>query len=115
MTDTIPFSDTQDLAVRREGVFILRYRAFDLCSGVPGNPHAPVLAELYGGPFKVYSTREFPGLDPSTDLTKVRLLALLCGKADRRHVAERAWPSTACGSRFETQRESRRGGVRNND
>ncbi|CAA7259065.1 unnamed protein product [Cyclocybe aegerita] len=59
-----------DLAVRREGVFILRYRAFDIFSGVPGNPHTPVLAELYGGPFKVYSTREFPGLEPSTELTK---------------------------------------------
>ncbi|KDR75763.1 hypothetical protein GALMADRAFT_140370 [Galerina marginata CBS 339.88] len=59
-----------DLAVRREGVFILRYRAFDIFSGIPGNPHAPVLAELYGGPFKVYSTREFPGLEPSTELTK---------------------------------------------
>ncbi|KAF8967886.1 velvet factor-domain-containing protein [Flammula alnicola] len=59
-----------DLAVRREGVFILRYRAFDIFSSVPGTPHAPVLAELYGGPFKVYSTREFPGLEPSTDLTR---------------------------------------------
>ncbi|KAF8897066.1 velvet factor-domain-containing protein [Gymnopilus junonius] len=59
-----------DIAVQREGVFILRYRVFDLYSGVPGNPHAPVLAELYGGPFKVYSTREFPGLEPSTELTK---------------------------------------------
>lgn len=61
----------QDLAVRREGVFILRYRSFDIFSAVPGNPHAPVLAELYGGPFKVFSTREFPGLEPSTDLTRV--------------------------------------------
>jgi len=59
-----------DLAVRKEGVFILRYRSFDIFSAVPGNPHAPVLAELYGGPFKVFSTREFPGLEPSTDLTR---------------------------------------------
>ncbi|KIM40220.1 hypothetical protein M413DRAFT_413646 [Hebeloma cylindrosporum] len=59
-----------DLAVRREGIFILRYRAFDIFSAVPGFPHAPVLAELYGGPFKVFSTREFPGLEPSTDLTR---------------------------------------------
>jgi len=57
--------------VRREGIFILRYRAFDIFSAVPGIPHAPVLAELYGGPFKVFSTREFPGLEPSTDLTRV--------------------------------------------
>jgi len=59
-----------DLAVRREGAFILRYRAFDIFSGVAGNPHPPVLAELYGGAFKVYSTREFPGLEPSTELTR---------------------------------------------
>jgi len=57
--------------VRREGNFILRYRAFDIFSAVPGIPHAPVLAELYGGPFKVFSTRDFPGLEPSTDLTRV--------------------------------------------
>ncbi|KAF9526592.1 velvet factor [Crepidotus variabilis] len=59
-----------DIAVRREGVFILRYRAFDIFSGVESSQHAPILAELYGGPFKVYSTREFPGLEPSTELTK---------------------------------------------
>ncbi|KJA28986.1 hypothetical protein HYPSUDRAFT_128126 [Hypholoma sublateritium FD-334 SS-4] len=59
-----------DLAVRREGVFILRYRAFDIYSNVPDSPHKPVLSELYGGPFKVYSTREFPGLEPSTELTR---------------------------------------------
>lgn len=29
-------------------------------------------AECYGGPFRVYSTKEFPGLRASTDLTKVR-------------------------------------------
>lgn len=58
--------------MRREGVFILRYRAFDIYSNVPDSPHKPVLAELYGGPFKVYSTREFPGLEPSTELTRVR-------------------------------------------
>lgn len=30
------------------------------------------MAEIFGGPFRVYSTREFPGLEPSTDLTRVR-------------------------------------------
>lgn len=62
----------QDLAVQREGTFILRYRAFDICSTtLPGGRDHPTLAELYGGPFRVYSTREFPGLEPSTDLTRV--------------------------------------------
>ncbi|KAL9711991.1 hypothetical protein Ac2012v2_005066 [Leucoagaricus gongylophorus] len=59
-----------DLAVQREGTFIFRYRAFDIFSTVPGGQEQPVLAELYGGPFRVYSTREFPGLEPSTDLTR---------------------------------------------
>ncbi|KXN85322.1 hypothetical protein AN958_11422 [Leucoagaricus sp. SymC.cos] len=59
-----------DLAVQREGTFIFRYRAFDIFSTVPGGQEHPVLAELYGGPFRVYSTREFPGLEPSTDLTR---------------------------------------------
>ncbi|KAH8982956.1 velvet factor-domain-containing protein [Lactarius akahatsu] len=52
-----------DLAVKAEGNFILRYRCFDLFS-------RPVWAECYGGPFRVYSTKEFPGLRASTDLTK---------------------------------------------
>ncbi|EKM81081.1 hypothetical protein AGABI1DRAFT_56409 [Agaricus bisporus var. burnettii JB137-S8] len=59
-----------DLAVQREGTFIFRYRAFDIYSSIPGSQRHPVLAELYGGPFRVYSTREFPGLEPSTELTR---------------------------------------------
>jgi len=59
-----------DIAVRREGVFILRYRVFDIYSGTTGGEQSPIFAELYGGSFKVYSTRDFPGLEPSTDLTK---------------------------------------------
>ena len=36
----------------------------------------PILAECYGGRFRVYESRDFPGLPPSTDLTKVRLFVL---------------------------------------
>ena len=68
-----PGTLSQDIAVRREGVFVLRYRVFDIYSAVSGGDNSPIFAELYGGPFKVYSTRDFPGLDPSTDLTKVKL------------------------------------------
>jgi hypothetical protein len=32
------------------------------------------MAEVFGGPFRVYSTREFPGLEPSTDLTRVSIV-----------------------------------------
>ncbi|PFH50901.1 hypothetical protein AMATHDRAFT_75289 [Amanita thiersii Skay4041] len=59
-----------DLAVQREGTFILRYRAFDIRSTVAGPDSYPILAECYGGPFRVYSTRDFPGLQASTELTK---------------------------------------------
>jgi hypothetical protein len=60
-----------DLAVKAEGNFILRYRCFDLFSRVANSEgQAPVWAECYGGPFRVYSTKEFPGLRASTDLTK---------------------------------------------
>ncbi|KAI0049526.1 hypothetical protein FA95DRAFT_1556829 [Auriscalpium vulgare] len=60
-----------DLAVKMEGNFILRYRCFDLFSKVSGGDvDTPVWAECYGGAFRVYSTKEFPGLRASTDLTK---------------------------------------------
>ncbi|OBZ76352.1 hypothetical protein A0H81_03069 [Grifola frondosa] len=59
-----------DLAVKVEGTFILRYRVFNIFSKAFGNHEIPILAECYGGPFKIYSTKEFPGLRASTDLTK---------------------------------------------
>jgi hypothetical protein len=59
-----------DLAVKAEGTFILRYRFFDLFSKAVGHQHQTIEAECYGGPFRVYSTKEFPGLPASTELTK---------------------------------------------
>ncbi|KAH9888990.1 velvet factor, partial [Cubamyces lactineus] len=59
-----------DLAVKIEGTFVLRYRAFTLFSECAQEPHMPVLAECFGGMFKIYSTKEFPGLLASTELTK---------------------------------------------
>jgi hypothetical protein len=61
----------QDLAVKIEGTFILRYRMFDIFSKVSGIDDLLIQAECYGGPFRVYSTKEFPGLQASTELTKV--------------------------------------------
>ncbi|KAI0700208.1 velvet factor-domain-containing protein [Cytidiella melzeri] len=58
-----------DIAVRIEGTFILRYRVFNIFARADG-VDIPILAECYGGPFRIYSTKEFPGLRPSTDLTK---------------------------------------------
>ncbi|KAG6380126.1 velvet factor-domain-containing protein [Boletus reticuloceps] len=63
-----PFAD---LAVKTEGQFFLRYRCFDLFSRTSGYDDLPIQAECFGGPFRIYSTKEFPGLQPSTELTKV--------------------------------------------
>jgi len=69
-----------DIAVRLEGRFFLRYRAFNVLgtalsdNGVP----IPMLAECYGAPFTVYSTNDFPGLLASTELTKVSKIFLYC-------------------------------------
>ncbi|EIN14552.1 hypothetical protein PUNSTDRAFT_140817 [Punctularia strigosozonata HHB-11173 SS5] len=60
-----------DLAVKIEGSFILRYRFFDIYSPTAHPPGlVPILAECYGGRFRVFSTKEFPGLPASTALTK---------------------------------------------
>ncbi|KAG1859256.1 velvet factor-domain-containing protein [Suillus subluteus] len=62
-----PFAD---LAVKIEGDFFLRYRIFDLFSHTVDLTDVPVQAECYGGSFHIYSTKEFPGLQPSTELSK---------------------------------------------
>ncbi|EMD37273.1 hypothetical protein CERSUDRAFT_113922 [Gelatoporia subvermispora B] len=59
-----------DVSVRMEGTFVLRYRVFHIFSQAAGSRPRPVLAECFGEPFKVYSTKDFPGLHASTDLTK---------------------------------------------
>ncbi|KZT11527.1 uncharacterized protein LAESUDRAFT_275128 [Laetiporus sulphureus 93-53] len=59
----------RDLSVRQEGTFILRYRVFDVMSRARGHVTVPVLAECYGGSFKVFPPKLFPGLQPSTELT----------------------------------------------
>lgn len=59
-----------DLAVKAEGTFILRYRVFDIFSKPASQDDLTIQAECYGGPFRVYSTKEFPGLQASTELTK---------------------------------------------
>ncbi|KAF8583784.1 hypothetical protein K439DRAFT_1390188 [Ramaria rubella] len=68
--DEVIFYVFSDLSVRTEGLFILRYRMFDIFSRMEGSEDIPVLAECYSGPFAIYSTKEFPGLRASTELTK---------------------------------------------
>jgi hypothetical protein len=55
--------------VQLEGWFLFRYRVFDLFSISDGSQ--PILAECWGRPFRIYATKQFPGLEPSTELTKV--------------------------------------------
>jgi hypothetical protein len=59
-----------DIAVKAEGYFLLRYRVFDLFSKAAQQQDLSIQAECYGGTFRVYSTKEFPGLRASTELTK---------------------------------------------
>jgi len=58
-----------DLSVQLEGWFMFRYRVFDLFSVSDGTQ--PILAECWGRPFRIYATKQFPGLEPSTELTKL--------------------------------------------
>lgn len=58
--------------MRQEGQFLLRYRVFDLFARAHGQSDLTIQAECFGGVFRVYSTKEFPGLPPSTELTKVK-------------------------------------------
>ncbi|KAF7359814.1 Velvet domain-containing protein [Mycena venus] len=74
-----------DLAVRLEGYFMLRleaaksfrvnltpsrYRFFDIFAE-SNAASSPILAECYGDPFKIYSSKETPALKESTMLTKL--------------------------------------------
>ncbi|KAF8510834.1 velvet factor-domain-containing protein [Gautieria morchelliformis] len=68
--DEVIFFVFSDLSVRTEGLFILRYRMFDIFSRMEGSEDVPVLAQCYSGPVAIYSTKEFPGLRASTELTK---------------------------------------------
>ncbi|KAF8145392.1 velvet factor-domain-containing protein, partial [Mycena galopus ATCC 62051] len=58
------------LAVRLEGHFILRYRFFDIFSSPRTDGSSTILAECYGAPIKIYSSKEAPPLKESTTLTK---------------------------------------------
>ena len=66
---------TQDLAVQEEGTYALYYRIFDIFSKTKdkgsGSERIPIIASCFGGVFRVWSTKSFPGLSPSTELTKV--------------------------------------------
>ncbi|KAF8218379.1 velvet factor-domain-containing protein [Mycena galopus ATCC 62051] len=62
-----PFAD---LAVKKEGFFMLQYRFFDIFSVPAGQTHPTIQAECWGAPFRIYSTKEAPKLGASTELSK---------------------------------------------
>lgn len=75
----------QDLSVRTEGIFRLKFSFFDLQDGrdnengsaenesaesVTLAQTAPMLAQVYSKPFQVFSAKKFPGVIDSTLLSK---------------------------------------------
>jgi len=69
----------QDLSIRTEGVFRLKFTFFDLmCQLQPMGPSsgerlaefAPMLASIYSKPFQVWSAKKFPGVRPTTELSQ---------------------------------------------
>jgi hypothetical protein len=67
-----------DIASKIEGRMVLRYRVFNVLATTEGNDHRPILAECTGGSFKVYNSKAFPGLAPTTPLTKVNASFPFC-------------------------------------
>ncbi|WVQ74495.1 hypothetical protein IAR50_004096 [Cryptococcus sp. DSM 104548] len=63
-----------DLGVRTEGKFRLRMKVMDLAlfSPIPiQGEHVPILADTFSEPIEVFSAKRFPGVIPTTDLTRV--------------------------------------------
>ncbi|KAF2630805.1 hypothetical protein BU25DRAFT_248150 [Macroventuria anomochaeta] len=66
----------QDLSVRTEGTFRLKFMIFNIGSGENVNSilahgeKTPMLASCFSDPFTVYSAKKFPGVIESTTLSK---------------------------------------------
>ncbi|KAK4116384.1 hypothetical protein N656DRAFT_774633 [Canariomyces notabilis] len=64
----------QDLSVRTEGCFRLRFSFVNVAPNQPNSPvnvgKAPVLASVFSDVFQVYSAKKFPGVCESTALSK---------------------------------------------
>ncbi|CAI2169579.1 18987_t:CDS:2 [Funneliformis geosporum] len=58
----------QDLSVRTEGSFTLKFSFCDVKGLL--TRRGSVAAEVYSGPFKVYTAKKFPGMTESTELSK---------------------------------------------
>ncbi|KAL1918858.1 uncharacterized protein VTP21DRAFT_2880 [Calcarisporiella thermophila] len=60
----------QDLCVRTEGTFRLKFRFFDLRSGIVDMENSPVLAEAISDEFTVYPAAQYPGVYECTALER---------------------------------------------
>ncbi|RXK41275.1 hypothetical protein M231_01425 [Tremella mesenterica] len=69
------FFFAHDLGVRTEGTFTLKFSLSNLAAMLVGVPPAGqkthVLAEVFSTPFTVFSAKKFPGVIPTTDLTRL--------------------------------------------
>jgi hypothetical protein len=64
----------QDLSVRTEGTFTLKFQFADVGQLIKRGGHQSqtrVEAEVFSEPFTVYAAKKFPGMTESTDLSKV--------------------------------------------
>ncbi|KAI0070135.1 hypothetical protein K474DRAFT_1680385 [Panus rudis PR-1116 ss-1] len=68
-----------DLSVQLLGNFALSYRIFHIFgySTQSAGTVIPVVANCFGGSFRVYSSHDFPGLQPSTMLTKLTEMSFI--------------------------------------
>jgi hypothetical protein len=54
------------MSVQEAGYFIFRFKTFDIFTRSSPSSDSPVLAELFSSRFRMYSTKNFPGLKAST-------------------------------------------------
>lgn len=60
----------QDLSIRTEGDFKLKFSFFNLCDAFNSNGTAQILCSTFSEPFRSYSAKKFPGVIDSTSLSK---------------------------------------------
>lgn len=64
-----------DLSVRTAGIYRLQFRLMDWVAAIDSEAPQPILAEAWSEPFRVYSSKDFPGMRDSSLLT-IRLREL---------------------------------------
>ncbi|KAI8140953.1 velvet factor [Fennellomyces sp. T-0311] len=60
----------QDLSIRTEGRFRLKFLFLDLSAGEPLTMSTSVLDQVMSEPFSVYTAKNFPGMTESTELSR---------------------------------------------